>query len=316
MATISYGFGGTNVVSGQRRDGRSAMGSRFPSNPAGTRHVAVWSSNAVDAGVRDACSRGVTPRSDEFAVSPPAPSWQSDAGVAALADGRFIVTYTDTRTTPAATSAHACSIPTACPPAASISSSPTDLDQSDVAALAGGGYVVGWTRHNAGGNGDIYRNVYNADGSASSWRRLNRPGECKPRFGRRTCRRRTRLRLAGVARGRRRHRGPFPPLRRHGSGARCFVRRDRHQRQRQPGHPGRGAAGRRFRRRLSRTTAGATAPTSRRTFTTPTARRAPGRATSTGRRTAEARPGTRSIRLSRCCRTGSSSSDGTTATPS
>ena len=168
MATISYGFGGTSVVLANGVTDGAQWGPAFASNPAGTRHVAVWSSNAVDAGVAGRLFSGTTPRSDEFAVSPPAPSWQSDASIAALADGRFIVTYTDTQDDPGG-DIRARLLDTNGMPAGSfdILVDPTDLDQSDVAALAGGGYVVGWTRHNAGGNGDIYRNVYNADGSAS-----------------------------------------------------------------------------------------------------------------------------------------------------
>ena len=252
MATISYGFGGTNVILANGVTQGAQWASAFASNPAGTRDVAVWTSNAAGTDVVGRLFAGINPRSDEFAVSPPAPSFQTDASIAGLADGRFIVTYTDTQNDPGG-DIRARLLDTNGMPAGSIDIlvDGIDLDRSDVAALANGGYVVGWIRHDPGGGSDIHMNVYRADGSPDriQWPCLGRYDEYSPTFDHRTCRRRLRGRLARVARGRRRYRGPFPPLRRHGSAARCIARPDRHRWQ-QLGHRGRGVAGRRFRRRL------------------------------------------------------------------
>lgn len=65
-------------------------------DPAGTRQVGCELQSRQGPGVAGRLFGGIDPRSDEFAVSPPAPGWQSDASIAALADGRFVVTHTDT----------------------------------------------------------------------------------------------------------------------------------------------------------------------------------------------------------------------------
>ena len=184
MATISYGFGGTNVILANGVTNGAQWAPAFASNPAGTRHVGVWTSNAAGTDVVGRLFAGINPRSDEFAVSPPAPSLQTDASIAGLADGRFIVTYTDTQNDPGG-DIRARLLDTNGMPAGSIDIlvDGIDLDQSDVAALADGGYVVGWTRHDAGpGDNDIHLNVYRADGSAMriQWPRLSRYDECKP----------------------------------------------------------------------------------------------------------------------------------------
>ena len=151
MATISYGFGGTNVILANGVTNGAQWAPAFASNPAGTRHVGVWTSNAAGTDVVGRLFAGINPRSDEFAVSPPAPSFQTDASIAGLADGRFIVTYTDTQDDPGG-DIRARLLDTNGMPAGSIDIlvDGIDLDQSDVAALADGGYVVGWTRHDAG----------------------------------------------------------------------------------------------------------------------------------------------------------------------
>ena len=168
MATISYGFGGTNVVLANGVTNGAQWAPAFASNPAGTRHVAVWTSNAAGTDVVGRLFAGINPRSDEFAVSPPAPFFQTDASIAGLADGRFIVTYTDTQDDPGG-DIRARLLDTDGMPAGSIDIlvDGIDLDRSDVAALAGGGYVVSWIRHDPGGGSDIHMNVYRADGSAS-----------------------------------------------------------------------------------------------------------------------------------------------------
>ena len=47
MATISYGFGGTNVILANGVTQGAQWAPAFASNPAGTRHVGVWTSNAA-----------------------------------------------------------------------------------------------------------------------------------------------------------------------------------------------------------------------------------------------------------------------------
>jgi len=89
MATISYGFGGTNVILANGVTNGAQWAPAFASNPAGTRHVAVWTSNAAGTDVVGRLFAGINPRSDEFAVSPPAPFFQNEASIAGLADGRF-----------------------------------------------------------------------------------------------------------------------------------------------------------------------------------------------------------------------------------
>ena len=167
MATISYGFGGTNVILANGVTNGAQFAPAFASNPTGTRHVGVWTSNAAGTDVVGRLFAGINPQSAEFAVSPPAPSFQTDASIAGLADGRFIVTYTDTQNDPGG-DIRARLLDTNGMPAGSVDIlvDGIDLDRSDVAALADGGYVVSWIRHDPGGGSDIHMNAYRADGSA------------------------------------------------------------------------------------------------------------------------------------------------------
>jgi Ca2+-binding RTX toxin-like protein len=84
MATISYGFRGTNVILANGVTQGAQWAPAFASNPAGTRHVGVWTSNAAGTDVVGRLFAGINPQSAEFAVS------------AALPDGGFVVAYEDT----------------------------------------------------------------------------------------------------------------------------------------------------------------------------------------------------------------------------
>ena len=168
MVTISYHFAWiSHSLASVDTDGQQWQPA-IASNPAGTRYVGLWtSSSGGDSGVAGrAFSAGGTPLADEFSASEPMPLTQDEPSIAALADGRFVVTYTDRLTDPGGDIRGRFLDPDGRPgPFFAVAATDPDHDQSDVAALADGGFVVTRTRHNGGGDNNISATMFNADGS-------------------------------------------------------------------------------------------------------------------------------------------------------
>jgi hypothetical protein len=111
----------------------------------------------------------------QFFVNSTAPNLQYDPSVAALTSGNFVVAFTDTSVDPNGDIRARIFGPNGGPGGNAIA---PDFDvatgggvsrdtDSDVAALADGGFVVTWTRnYNGQGDLDIQRRIFNADGTA------------------------------------------------------------------------------------------------------------------------------------------------------
>jgi Ca2+-binding RTX toxin-like protein len=111
----------------------------------------------------------------QFFVNSTAPNLQYDPSVAALSNGNFVVAFTDTSVDPNGDIRARVFGPNGGPGGNAIA---PDFDvaigggvsrdtDSDVAALADGGFVVTWTRnYNGQSDLDIQRRLFNADGTA------------------------------------------------------------------------------------------------------------------------------------------------------
>ena len=125
MATTSYTWSSNNSVLTIDNPAIPAnvMSPAIAANAAGTRYLAAWTSGTGDTGIAGRLiGAPATPVTGEFSVTAlVAPLPQFDARVAALADGRFVVTYTDTQNDPGGdVRARASSTPTAPAPPGSI----------------------------------------------------------------------------------------------------------------------------------------------------------------------------------------------------
>ncbi len=166
MATTTYDFGPitpitlANNVTTAGQQGKPAIAA----NAAG-QYFGAWITDPLSPDVHGRLfNSGGTPATDEFPVHPPAAFSQNEVSVAALLDGRFVVTYTDKFADPGG-SIRGRFFNTDGSPGGSFDVGGVHADtRSDVTALADGGFAVSWTRLGVG-NYDIVMSVYNADGS-------------------------------------------------------------------------------------------------------------------------------------------------------
>ena len=109
------------------------------------------------------------PTGSEFLVNSTISNDQFDASVAGLTNGNAVVTFTDTSVDPGGDIRARLFTANGTAIAADFLVNPAgeafDWRESDVAALADGGFVVSWTRELAGGNNDLRFRIFNADGS-------------------------------------------------------------------------------------------------------------------------------------------------------
>jgi hypothetical protein len=163
MVTVSYRWGDDSLVdlATQGTQGPAAVAS----NPAGTHLFSAWTEPSPGGGssiMARIVHHDGAPVTGTLALGPqpPAPANQFAPSVAGLADGRFVVTYTEGTSVRArvinADGSFGQSI--------DIAAAPDNGNRSDVTALADGGFAVSWTRW-VGGNANIMMSVYNADGS-------------------------------------------------------------------------------------------------------------------------------------------------------
>ena len=168
MATTSYGW---VRLSAETIANTSTQGNQLDvalaANAAGTGYITVWNDREAAQGGRLAGrlfgGEGV-PIAGEFSLgAPPSPFYAPD--VVALADGRFVVTYT------AFTESN---VDVRAQILAADGTPITMLDValgsfvegvSDVTALKDGGFAFSWLRILDAGNQDVYISIYNADGS-------------------------------------------------------------------------------------------------------------------------------------------------------
>jgi Ca2+-binding RTX toxin-like protein len=174
MATTTYSWrpiGGESQVNDAITEGYQS-GPAIASNASG-RFFVAWN----DDGYPNVEGRVLLPSGSalgsQFFVNSTAPNLQYGPSVTALTNGNFVVTFTDTSVDPTGDIRARIFGPDGKP----IANAP-DFEvvggggvardgDSDVAALADGGFVVTWTRnYNGNDDFDVEHRVFNADGSA------------------------------------------------------------------------------------------------------------------------------------------------------
>ena len=108
-----------------------------------------------------------TPAGSEFRVNSTTADRQNDASIAGLIGGNFVVSFTDYSVDPGGDIRARLFTPTGAPVDVDfgVNTDAYDDSDSDVAALADGGFVVTWTRDFGAGDLDIRAQIVNADGS-------------------------------------------------------------------------------------------------------------------------------------------------------
>ena len=228
MATTSYGW---VSLSAETMANTFTQGDQMDvalaANAAGTGYITAWLDREATADGRLAgrlFGGDGAPIGGELSLTPP-PSLLLRPDVVALADGRFVVTYTEFMDGVVDVRARILAADGTPITLLDVAVGSFVEGVSEVTALKDGGFAFSWLRILDAGNQDVYISVYNADGSvrhaparhqrqsgASSF-----PVDGGPRG------RRIRRRLGRDARGRGRQRSPLSPLRRR----RQSARRDR-----------------------------------------------------------------------------------------
>jgi hypothetical protein len=169
MATITYDW--FSVIGSFFLNNSFTAGNQhnpaIASDAARTRYFAAWDqANNLSMGAR-IISGNETPVTNEFSPHQAGLGIASfDPSVAGLANGSFVVTYTDFRLGPSDIRAALFGndgVPILADIPVDISGSRSS--DSDVAALADGGFVVTWTDDFGGGDLDLRARTFNADGT-------------------------------------------------------------------------------------------------------------------------------------------------------
>jgi Ca2+-binding RTX toxin-like protein len=135
----------------------------------GSGYFTTWdtsSSSPIDVGGHLFDSDGASVTS-ESPVNSTTTNNQFDSSLATLANGNIVVTYTDT-STDAGGNIRARLLTSSGEPIGpdfTVTASGKPDSESDVAALADGGFVVTWTNDFGGGDKDIWAQIYNSDGT-------------------------------------------------------------------------------------------------------------------------------------------------------
>jgi hypothetical protein len=170
MATITYQW--FSVSGSVQLNNLNTSGNQnnpaIASDAARTRYLAAWDQPAHNFVNGRIVSNNGAPFVDEFIVNLTNLNEQFDPSIAGLANGNFVVTYTDFSSDPDGDIRAALynSSQIALMPAIDVHTVATKDSDSDVAALADGGFVVSWTIDLGGGNLDVLAHVFNADGTS------------------------------------------------------------------------------------------------------------------------------------------------------
>jgi hypothetical protein len=172
MATITYDW--ANPVSGfilnNNVTANNQLNAAIASDAARTRYFAAWDQvSGQFMGGRIISSDG-TPVTPEFPPHFTDLNSRSDPSIAGLANGNFVVTYTDFSLGPDgdifASLFEGNGVPVHVFVSFPVNTFPFASSDSDVAALADGGFVVTWTDDFGMGNSAARVHVFNADGSS------------------------------------------------------------------------------------------------------------------------------------------------------
>ena len=164
---FSYGFYGLALNDAITAGDQTAPA--VASNANGSAFLAAWDDPSAGGSVEGRIvNRDSFPAGSQFAINSTGAGNQTDASIAGLKNGQFITTFTDYSSDPAGDiRAHligAGGTPIGADFGIATGSSFHD-SQSDVAALADGGYVVTWTRDFGAGDHDIHGAILEANGS-------------------------------------------------------------------------------------------------------------------------------------------------------
>jgi hypothetical protein len=169
MATTTYRFelAGSGFVLNDVAPPGERQIPAIASNAAGTQYLGAWTSfsDSVEVQARLVNSDG-TLAANQFEIAPPQIAEPCQPSLAALADGRFVATYTELEASlEGNVYARFINADGSLGNILEVSVGPFDDDRATVAALADGGFAVTWTRVDGANNHDILMSVYNADGS-------------------------------------------------------------------------------------------------------------------------------------------------------
>lgn len=169
MATITYSW--ELKVSSFFMNNVSTAGNQslpaIAANATGTRYFGAWdfpgATLSVEGRVINADGSAV---GDEFIVNTTTVNNQTDASIAGLANGGYVVTFTDTSADPGGDIRFRLfdALGTPLGPDVAAVAAVNDDTRSDVVALAGGGFVVAWER-DFGADSDIRAQIFSAAGT-------------------------------------------------------------------------------------------------------------------------------------------------------
>ncbi len=154
------------------QDGGQA-GAAIASSPDGTRYFGTWADINIipEFDVRGRLVEGTgTPLADEFLVNSTTPIGQAESSVAALNNSTWVVAFTDTSTDPLGDIRFRRFDVNGNPlgdDVAVIAEVSFNDNNSNVTALADGGFAIAFQRDFGGGDLDILLRRYNADGTTN-----------------------------------------------------------------------------------------------------------------------------------------------------
>ena len=163
MATITYSW---EIQKFQSVNNITAGNQAAPAVTAleDGKYFVTWDDPSGDGSVY---GRVVGAGGSQFLVNSTTAGSQSDSSVATLSNGTVVVTYTDTSTDAGGEIRARLFTSTGVAIGSDFLVGPSvrgDTD-SDVTALADGGFVVTWTRDFGGGDMDIRAQIFNSDGT-------------------------------------------------------------------------------------------------------------------------------------------------------